>query len=306
MRSEDEKGQCTSDASHERCEHCGEGHLAGCPKHQGTKESEKFSPYDPNAIVNRLTPEDEKLLQRTKEACTGCGSTGEKHYYPCPTIEHRPNDAFPDGHAKACPVRLGVGSYCDCPGMSMTPPPCQSSRFPRPCDCCKARILARADAEAACARDDQREYERKSPVNPDTPSRLRARKIIASARAAGDVLDFGMGLERRIMEAIDEARHGLDLASSKDSVRLGTMLKAAGLWPAIERGEDLDALIAQHVSARTETPENGPDIEAVLRFAREWYQVRQGSDDGPLQDAEESLEYAIKEWLAPPTGGTER
>ena len=42
--------------------------------------------------------------------------------------------------------------------------------------------------------------------NPDTASRWRARRIIAEARKAGDVLDFGLGLEAKIMAALDESR----------------------------------------------------------------------------------------------------
>lgn len=42
-------------------------------------------------------------------------------------------------------------------------------------------------------------------TNPDTPSRKRAREIIASARIAGDKLDYGFDLEAKIMAALDEA-----------------------------------------------------------------------------------------------------
>ncbi|MBX3261072.1 MAG: hypothetical protein KF782_15420 [Labilithrix sp.] len=41
-------------------------------------------------------------------------------------------------------------------------------------------------------------------VNPPGPARDRARRLIAAARADGDVLDFGSGLEAKIMAALEE------------------------------------------------------------------------------------------------------
>lgn len=56
-------------------------------------------------------------------------------------------------------------------------------------------------------------------VNPPTTGRDRARLLIAQARAAGDALDFGFGLEAKIMAALDEWNHdgwltGMGLASN--------------------------------------------------------------------------------------------
>lgn len=54
-------------------------------------------------------------------------------------------------------------------------------------------------------------------LNPDVPSRLRARRVIAQARAAGDALDFGFGLEAKIMAALDEERdEGLQFGLAYD------------------------------------------------------------------------------------------
>lgn len=60
--------------------------------------------------------------------------------------------------------------------------------------------------------------------NPPTPNRARARHVIAQARAAGDVLDFGMGLEAKIMAALDKQR------TDKAKIECGDLVRVEGRW----------------------------------------------------------------------------
>lgn len=60
--------------------------------------------------------------------------------------------------------------------------------------------------------------------NPPTPNRARARHVIAQARAAGDVLDFGMGLEAKIMAALDKQR------PDKAKIECGDLVRVEGRW----------------------------------------------------------------------------
>lgn len=165
------------------------------------------------------------IAQRSSDVkCTTCGGhRGERALNPQATDGVRMRTFVP---CKACNAEAPHAPYVEAPAQrpNEAPPQCTCERAmfgdehvtkaDPACRACRVNEVTANGVPAAF-------------VNPDTPSRLRARRIIAQARLAGDVLDFGLGLEAKIMVALDEPRpeesvicgHERLMKQAKDVVR---------------------------------------------------------------------------------------